>query len=70
MILKELCSELTGEELLELEAAENRPIVYDEDCPEKTEEMLSQVAAYTDIWLIEIITVGNRSTRCIFLSFV
>lgn len=42
MILKELCSELTEEELLELEAAEGKPVVYDEDCLEMTEEMLSQ----------------------------
>lgn len=40
--MNELTSELTQEELLELEAAENRPVVYDEDCPEMTEEMLSQ----------------------------
>ena len=42
MILKDLCSELTEEELLELEAAEDKPVIYDEDCPEMTEEMLSQ----------------------------
>lgn len=40
--MNELTPELTQEELLELEAAENKPIVYDEDCPEMTEEMLSQ----------------------------
>lgn len=42
MILKELCSELTEEELLDLEAAANKPDVYDEDCPEMTQEMLMQ----------------------------
>lgn len=38
----ELSEELTPEEIAELEALENRPIVYDEDCPEMTEEMLKQ----------------------------
>lgn len=38
----ELSEELTPEENAELEALENRPIVYDEDCPEMTEEMLKQ----------------------------
>ncbi len=38
----ELSEELTPEEIAELEALEDRPIVYDEDCPEMTEEMLKQ----------------------------
>ena len=42
MKLKGLCSELTEEELLDLEAAENKPVVYDEDCPKMTPEMLMQ----------------------------
>lgn len=38
----ELSTELTEEEIAELDALEDRPIVYDEDCPAMTEEMLSQ----------------------------
>ena len=38
----ELSAELTPEEVAELEALEDRPIVYDEDCPKMTEEMLKQ----------------------------
>lgn len=33
---------LTEEELEELRALKNRPIVFDEDCPELTEEELKQ----------------------------
>ena len=40
--LKELEPELTAEEKQELEAAENRMPVFDEDCPEKTTEQLKQ----------------------------
>lgn len=42
MSIDELTSELTEEELLDLEAAAGKPIVYDEDSPEMTEEMLMQ----------------------------
>ena len=42
MKLKELTIELTQEELLELEAAADKLIVYDEDSPEMTKEMLTQ----------------------------
>ena len=40
--LKELDPELTAEEKRELEAAENRMPVFDEDCPEMTVEQLRQ----------------------------
>ena len=40
--LKELDPELTAEEKRELEAAENRMPVFDEDCPEMTVEQLHQ----------------------------
>ena len=40
--LKELEPELTAEEKHELEAAENRMPVFDEDCPEMTVEQLKQ----------------------------
>lgn len=33
---------LTEEELEELRALKNRPIVFDEDCPELTDEQLKQ----------------------------
>lgn len=42
MNINELTSELTEEELSDLEKAANAPIVHDEDCPEMTEEMLMQ----------------------------
>ena len=35
-------AELTPEEIAELEAAEKMPIVFDDDCPEMTSEMLKQ----------------------------
>ena len=40
--MSELSSELTEEELVELEAAAEKPPVYDEDSPEMTQEMLMQ----------------------------
>lgn len=40
--LKELDPELTAEEKRELEAAENRMPVFDEDCPAMTVEQLKQ----------------------------
>ena len=40
--LKELEPGLTAEEKRELEAAENRIPVFDEDCPEMTMEQLKQ----------------------------
>lgn len=42
MNINELTSELTEEELLDLEMAANAPIKHDEDSPEMTEEMLMQ----------------------------
>ena len=40
--LKELEPKLTAEEKRELEAAENRMLVFDGDCPEMTVEQLKQ----------------------------
>lgn len=37
-----LPAELTPEEIAELNAAEKMPIVFDEDCPEMTDDMLKQ----------------------------
>ena len=42
MNMNELTSELTQEELLELEAAADKPVIYDDDSPEMTKEMLMQ----------------------------
>ena len=42
MSVNELTLELTQEELLELEAAESKPVIFDEDSPEMTKEMLMQ----------------------------
>lgn len=42
MSINELTSELTQEELLDLETAEGKPVTYDEDSPEMTPEMLMQ----------------------------
>ena len=39
---KNIPEQLTEEELRELEIAENKPPVFDEDCPEMTDEMLKQ----------------------------
>lgn len=40
--MNSLPAELTPEEIAELEAAEKRPITFDEECPEMTGEMLKQ----------------------------
>ena len=40
--MNELSYELTDNERKELEDAARKPVVYDEDCPELTEEMLAQ----------------------------
>ena len=40
--MNELSYELTDNERKELEDAARKPVVYDEDCPELTEEMLDQ----------------------------
>ena len=42
-------SKLTKKQLRELEAAAKRPIVYDEDCPELTEEQLQEMARLAPI---------------------
>lgn len=42
MTYEDLKKPLTKEELKELKLAAKRPIVYDEDCPEMTPEMLKQ----------------------------
>lgn len=42
MNINELSSELTEEELLDLETAAKSPIMHDENSPEMTEEMLMQ----------------------------
>lgn len=41
-MMNSLSAELTPEEVEELEAAEKMPIVFDEDCPEMTSDMLKQ----------------------------
>lgn len=40
--MNSLPAELTQEEMAELEAAEKMPIVFDDDCPEMTGDMLTQ----------------------------
>lgn len=40
--MNELFYELTEDEREDLENAAKQPVVYDEDCPELTEEMLAQ----------------------------
>ena len=42
VIMNSLPPELTPEEIAELDAAEKMPIVFDDDCPEMTSEMLEQ----------------------------
>lgn len=42
VFMNSLPPELTPEKIAELESAENMPIIYDEDCPEMTTEMLQQ----------------------------
>lgn len=42
VMMNSLPPELTPEEIAELDMAEKRPIIFDDDCPEMTGEMLSQ----------------------------
>ena len=42
VMMNSLSPELTQEEIAELEAAEKMPIIFDDDCPEMTSEMLKQ----------------------------
>lgn len=42
VMMNSLPTELTPEELAELEVAEQMPITFDDDCPEMTAEMLKQ----------------------------
>ena len=42
VMMSSVPAELTPEEIEELKAAEEMPIVFDEDCPEMTSEMLKQ----------------------------
>lgn len=42
VIMNSLPAELTPEEIAELEAAEKMPLVFDDDCPEMTSDMLKQ----------------------------
>lgn len=40
--MNSLSAQLTEEEIAELEAAEKRPLVFDDECPEMTDSMLKQ----------------------------
>lgn len=42
VMMNSLLPELTPEKIAELEAAEKMPIVFDDDCPEMTSEMLNK----------------------------
>lgn len=42
IMMSSLPAELTQEEMAELDAAEKMPIVFDDDCPEMTSELLKQ----------------------------
>lgn len=44
-----LSTELTEEEIKDLEALETRDIIYDEDSPEMTDHMLSQFHRFNEI---------------------
>lgn len=49
VMMSEITSELTPEELQEIEAASLRPVTYDEDSPEMTAEMLKQFHGFNTI---------------------
>lgn len=42
VMMNSLPAQLTPEEMAELDTIEGRPITFDEDCPEMTEDMLKQ----------------------------
>lgn len=42
VMMNSLPAQLTPEEIAELDAAEKMPIIFDDDCPEMTDEMLKQ----------------------------
>ena len=46
VLISEVNSELTAEEMLEIEALDESLIVFDENCPEMTDEMLEQFHAF------------------------
>ena len=46
VLMSEVSAELTAEEMQEIEALDESPIVFDEDCPEMTDEMLGQFHAF------------------------
>ena len=49
VLMSEVRSDLTAEEMQEIEALEERPIVFDEDCPEMTDEMLEQFHGFNTV---------------------
>ena len=42
VMINSLPAQLTPEEIIELEIAEKMPIIFDDDCPEMTDDMLKQ----------------------------
>lgn len=53
---------LTPEEEAEIEAAEKMPIIFDDDCPEMTDEMLKQFHRLNTV-MIKISSVSMKKIR-------
>ena len=51
IMMSELNKTLSEEELAELEAAEKKPLVYDDDCPAMTSDMLKQFKPFGSIMI-------------------
>lgn len=49
VMMSEVSDELTAEEIQEIEAASQRPVTYDEDSPEMTDEMLKQFHGFNTV---------------------
>lgn len=60
--MNSLPTELTPEEAAELEAAARKPIVFDDDCPEMTDEMLKQFHK-TDMVMVRISPDSMKKVR-------
>lgn len=62
IMMNSLPPELTPAELAELDAAEKKTVIFDEDCPEMTSEMLKQFHK-TDMVTIRISSSNMKKIR-------
>lgn len=70
VMMNSLSPELTPEEMAEIEAAEKLPVIFDDDCPEMTEDMLREFHRMdmVPVWISssnmkKVKTFGKDSTK-------